>query len=806
MHLPKFFTPKRLTIITSSYLVMVAFVLVPNASALSGSSFNKARIIDDPLFYRSSSMSATGVQAFLNSKVPACDTNGTEPSGHAGYATRADWGRANGNPPPYTCLKSFKQNTPSRAALSGLCNALSAKSARTAAQIIYDVSKACGIDSKVLIVMLQKEQALVTDEWPWAVQYRSAMGYGCPDTAPCAKEYYGFFNQVYNAAKQLKNYRKNPGSFNYASGRKSYVSYQANAPSCGKSYITMQNAATAALYNYTPYQPNAAALANLYGTGDSCSAYGNRNFWRMFNDWFGSTSSTPLFRINNGDAVYILGSNNNYYHITSASVLEAYGLGNSVNRIANAAGSYVSGKTMSGDLPPIARFEGDEVYFMNSGKLNHFTSRSMMQEYGYDVGEEAYLPAATKSYYTSSSDMQQVSLQSGSTAIYYVDNGKKRHITSQDAYDSGSPSFSSREKVSLSRNSLSFVGTGAPILTANKILQRTNDGSYAFWDGSSVQNINKKTALELGLKPEYKASSSVINQLSQSGSTVNKLVKNASGNLYLLDSKKKYLVSPSDLSEMGMTNSSFQLTSDGLLSKVKVTKNFSRVVKVDGSSAVYLVAGGKLRHALDKNVFSERGLSINQVININARSASLLPTISQKLLSLGTLFKIAGSNKIYLVNQLDSSLYVPGRVMMQELGLSGKPVITLSTSQVSSYPREGKLGYFVKNASGSSIWLIYSGNKRASTSATMANSSNYNLDSGNLPALHSNLISRYSSQSPLTNLIKATDSNKIYNVLAGRKRWVTSATAFNTQGFSRNNIRTLSPGFLSGLPTGSSIN
>ena len=37
-----------------------------------------------------------------------------------------------------------------------------------------------------------------------------------------------------------------------------------------------------------PYRPNAAALANLYGTGDACSAYGNRNFWRYFNDWFGN--------------------------------------------------------------------------------------------------------------------------------------------------------------------------------------------------------------------------------------------------------------------------------------------------------------------------------------------------------------------------------------------------------------------------------------------------------------------------------------------------------------------------------------
>ncbi len=55
------------------------------------------------------------------------------------------------------------------------------------------------------------------------------------------------------------------------------------------SNVNIVNLATAALYDYTPYQPNAAALAAGYGTGDSCSSYGNRNFYLYFNDWFGTT-------------------------------------------------------------------------------------------------------------------------------------------------------------------------------------------------------------------------------------------------------------------------------------------------------------------------------------------------------------------------------------------------------------------------------------------------------------------------------------------------------------------------------------
>ena len=43
-----------------------------------------------------------------------------------------------------------------------------------------------------------------------------------------------------------------------------------------------EHARPQSLYNYTPYQPNAAALAAYPGTGDSCSAYGNRNFFFLF--------------------------------------------------------------------------------------------------------------------------------------------------------------------------------------------------------------------------------------------------------------------------------------------------------------------------------------------------------------------------------------------------------------------------------------------------------------------------------------------------------------------------------------------
>jgi len=285
---------KLISGITLFALLAVIFAISnsSNASALSGSEFQSGRIIDDVVFFNPNAMNAGDIQAFLNSKVPSCDTNGTQP--HSSGQSRAAYGTSQGNPPPYTCLKNYVENVATGRTPDAYCGGTVFAGTKTAAQIINDVSQACGVSPKALIVLLQKEQSLVTDDWPWNIQYRSATGFGCPDTAPCDAEYYGFFNQVYNAARQFQRYAKQPSSFNYRGGATSFVQYNP-VSACGGGNVAMQNQATAGLYNYTPYQPNAAALANLYGTGDGCSAYGNRNFWRMYIDWFGSPHTNTPF-------------------------------------------------------------------------------------------------------------------------------------------------------------------------------------------------------------------------------------------------------------------------------------------------------------------------------------------------------------------------------------------------------------------------------------------------------------------------------------------------------------------------------
>lgn len=271
-------------ILSATILTIAVSVLFGATSdAVSGASWRPGYIIDNSLMYTPSDMTVGSISSFLSSKVPVCDTDGTQP--YAG-TTRAAYGASRGYPAPYTCLKDYTENVATRGA-DAYCSGIGG-GWKSSSSIIYEVAHACNISSKVLLVMLEKEQGLISDDWPWSIQYRGAMGYGCPDTEACDSQYYGFFNQVYNAARQFKVYAANQSSYRYKPYQTNFIQWNPNS-GCGGSNVYIENLATAGLYNYTPYQPNSAALNNLYGSGDSCSAYGNRNFWRLYNDWFGTT-------------------------------------------------------------------------------------------------------------------------------------------------------------------------------------------------------------------------------------------------------------------------------------------------------------------------------------------------------------------------------------------------------------------------------------------------------------------------------------------------------------------------------------
>jgi hypothetical protein len=263
--------------LVSVLLVATGLLTAPPApaQAVTGNQFQAGYIISDQYFYDANAMTQAQIQAFLNSQIGTCSNS--------------------------LCLNVLTTSVTARAARYSPSGVLICKpydvpggsGVEAASTIIFKVQQACGISAKVLLVTLQKEQGLVTKKAPTLGTLERAMGYGCPDSAggACASDYYGFFNQMYSAAWQLRRYSTAPVWGSFQPGWET-IQYHPE-PACGSSQVFIANNATAALYNYTPYQPNGPSLNNLGGTGDGCSTYGNRNFWVYYNNWFGNTTLPP---------------------------------------------------------------------------------------------------------------------------------------------------------------------------------------------------------------------------------------------------------------------------------------------------------------------------------------------------------------------------------------------------------------------------------------------------------------------------------------------------------------------------------
>lgn len=251
-----------------------------DVDAANLANFDAGYIMSDYQMGNYNSMSEADIQRFLTAKNPC---NNTDYNSYVSMTNRYpgySWHWANGH---FICISEERFGD---GEVIG--------SGDTAAHIIWQAAQDYRINPQVLIVLLQKEQGLITDTFPHNRQYRAATGYGCPDTAACSSQYYGFKNQVRKAAAMFRTVLDG-GWTNYPLGW-NYVQYNPNS-ACGGSWINIRSLATSALYRYTPYQPNASALAAGYGTGDACGAYGNRNFYNYFEDWFGGVTSTGYSRM-----------------------------------------------------------------------------------------------------------------------------------------------------------------------------------------------------------------------------------------------------------------------------------------------------------------------------------------------------------------------------------------------------------------------------------------------------------------------------------------------------------------------------
>jgi len=382
----------RFALAAVATIALIASILLPSSASASASSaagqvaaratvvdagivkstlvgFDRENIISDALFYDGAAMTAAEIQSFLDQKVGTCKNS--------------------------RCIKNLKASFSSRSAISSqatgnlICNAVQGGT-MLVSEIIYRAQVACGISAKVILVMLQKEQGLVLSSEPTEWNVTAAMGASCPDTAPCDPTFAGIGPQIMKGAQQLKTYKaanfaKQPGVH--------YIAYSPKA-SCGGTNLNIRNFATAALYNYTPYQPNAAAIAAGTGEGDGCSSHGNRNFYHFYTEWFGSsqTALQALVRTRASEAVYLIDGASRRQVVEYEDWVQ---LNAAMGPTAFVSQSYLDGFSDAGKATAVLRNpETGSMSLIQDGKRYGFSSCAQVAQWGASCDSPANVSPA----------------------------------------------------------------------------------------------------------------------------------------------------------------------------------------------------------------------------------------------------------------------------------------------------------------------------------------------------------------------------------------------------------------------------
>lgn len=465
---------RRIAILLAATMVAAGFVAVQSvvtpspadAATYDPDRWDAGNIISDANFYDGDAMTTNEIAAFLDGKI----TSTTGLAACAKVATTST-----------PCLKDYTGTIRARASADNGCTSIAAKTNQSAASIIAIVAKACGISPKVILVTLQKEQGLVASTGPTKWGYDHAMGWGCPDTAACETTYNGLFNQVYKGSWQFKQYRYNYLNFNFRKGMTAKIQYSPSS-GCGSKSVTIDNWATAALYIYTPYTPNKAALANYPGTA-SCGAYGNRNFWAYYNSWFGSSvvggyiirkSGTSTDYLVVDDTRWKMGASN-------TALLAAYAPYGPRGAVSS---SYLASFSDAGTLGRIIENPSGYNFLVDGGKRYKVGTCDVVTDYGFGCAtvpefswdQIGLLPAQ-------SATLSPYIRLSGTSLSYVLQDGVKREFV--DTAAATAADVSTATATVLTAASLDSVKLGVPLVSDGVLFAKTGSTDrYVKFDGT----------------------------------------------------------------------------------------------------------------------------------------------------------------------------------------------------------------------------------------------------------------------------------------------------------------------------------
>jgi hypothetical protein len=344
----------------------LVFIFTPQKTEAA---LDNTRVIDDSIYYNKNSMTEGQIQAFLESKD--------------------------------SYLKNYV--IPNDVVIGPNINVKGWR----ASQVIYWSAQWNGLNPKVILVTLQKEQSLVASPILPLGQYSLdwAMGYACPEGSDPNLTYQGFAMQVAWGSFNLKRWSDWAISHDSNSWGIYWVGETLNIDGIS---VYLSNGPTAALYRYTPHiQTSFASIYTL---------------------WFGSLIKEGFYLVadvSNPTGVYLVEANNK--RGVPADVYNSWNFANyPIDYISN--DSFISYNTAQ-DLTKLVSVNG-HVYFVDRGEKKGVPDSNIFDIWGFDWNSITPILETTRDYIPTGANLSFLIQLENAGTVYLVDNRTKHPILS----------------------------------------------------------------------------------------------------------------------------------------------------------------------------------------------------------------------------------------------------------------------------------------------------------------------------------------------------------------------------------------
>lgn len=340
---------------------------------------------------------------------------------------------------------------------------------KSATEIIMDVAESVGISQKFLLVLIQKEQSLVDDDNPSDRQLDWATGYAvcdsCSKDDPAIQRWKGFGKQLYSAALQyVEGYLQDiedKGTTQGVYGPGVTVEVDGET-------VTPVNAATAAMYAYTPH------------------LHGNQIFTDIWNRWFETQYPTGTLLQGAGqDGVYLIEYGLKRPILSKSALLSRFNPDLIVTVSPSTLENYADGRPINFPNYSLLKDENGNIYLLVDDSLRHIDSMETFREIGFSLDEVVDISNSDVSLYEIGDAVTIASLYpqgdllqlEGTTLSFFIQDGT-RHIILDPAILASK--FPNQNPQIVSGSVIEQYREGKPVTLPDGVLIKTEDSATVY--------------------------------------------------------------------------------------------------------------------------------------------------------------------------------------------------------------------------------------------------------------------------------------------------------------------------------------